>query len=257
MTHFMSRLTDILATVERDEHDALDAAAALMADALVQRRLVHLFGSGHSVLPIQDAFPRYGGFVGLHPLTDPRLMWHDVLGSGGVRELLWLERTEGYVERYLSHEPLLAGDVLVAFSHGGRNCAAIEASMYAREHGLATVAVTSKANIARPAEHSTGKRLADVVDIVIDTHVPIEDALVDVEGWSRPVGGSSTIVAMAIMQELNVRTAAKLSARDVELPTFVSPTVPGASLESNDEVFDAHEELMADAARQKVEARKR
>ena len=257
MTHFPSPVTEILATVERHEDDALDAAAELMADALVQRRLVHLFGSGHSVLPTQDAFPRYGGFVGLHPLTDPRLMWHDVLGSGGVRELLWLERTEGYVERYLSHEPLLAGDVLVAFSHGGRNCAAIEASMYAREHGLATVAVTSKANIARPAEHSTGKRLADVVDIVIDTHVPIEDALVDVEGWSRPVGGSSTIVAMAIMQELNVRTAAKLSARDVELPTFVSPTVPGASLESNDEVFDAHEELMADAARQKVEARKR
>lgn len=257
MTHFLSRLNDILATVERHEDDVLDAAAERMADALVLRRLVHLFGSGHSVLPTQDAFPRYGGFVGLHPLTDPRLMWHEVLGSGGVRELLWLEREEGYIERYLSHEPLLAGDVLIAFSHGGRNAAAIEASMYARERGLTTIAVTSKANIARPTEHSSGKRLPDVVDIVIDTHVPIEDALVDVEGWSRPVGGSSTIVAMAIVHELNARTAAKLSVRGVELPTFVSPTVPGASLASNDEVFDAHEELMADVARQKVEARKR
>jgi uncharacterized phosphosugar-binding protein len=225
-----------------------------MADALAERRLGHLFGSGHSVLPTQDAFPRYGSFVGLHPLTDPRLMWHNVLGPGGVRELLWLERTEGYVKRYLSHEPLLAGDVLIAISHGGRNAAAIEASMYAAERGLRTIGITSKANTSRPAEHSTGKRLPDVVETVIDTHVPIEDALVEIDGWSRPVGGASTIVAMSIVHELNARAAATLAARGVELPTFVSPTVPGASLASNDQVFAAHEALMARVARRKVEA---
>lgn len=256
MNAFLDKLTDVLTAVKDHENDALDAAAERMADALAQGRLVHLFGSGHSVLPTQDAFPRYGGFVGLHPLTDPRVMWHDVLGSGGVRELLWLERTEGYIEKYLSHEPLLPGDVLIAISHGGRNTAAIEASMYARERGMQVVAITAKANIARPAEHSTGKRLADVADVVVDTHVPIEDALVEIEGWSRPVGGASTIVAMSIVQELNVRAAKAVAARGIELPTFVSPTVPGASLESNDEVFDAHEELMARVAREKIEARK-
>lgn len=256
MTSFLDKLTDVLAAVKSNENDALDAAAERMAEALARGRLVHLFGSGHSVLPTQDAFPRYGGFVGLHPLTDPRVMWHDVLGSGGVRELLWLERTEGYIEKYLSHEPLLPGDVLIAISHGGRNTAAIEASMYARERGMQVVAITSKANFSRPAEHSTGKRLADVADVVIDTHVPIEDALVEIEGWSRPVGGASTIVAMSIVQELNVRAAKAVAARGIELPTFVSPTVPGASLASNDEVFDAHEELMARVAREKVEARK-
>lgn len=256
MTAFLDKLTDVLAAVKDNENDALDAAAERMADALARGRLVHLFGSGHSVLPTQDAFPRYGGFVGLHPLTDPRVMWHDVLGSGGVRELLWLERTEGYIEKYLSHEPLLPGDVLIAISHGGRNTAAIEASMYARERGMQVVAITSKANFSRPAEHSTGKRLADVADVVVDTHVPVEDALVEIEGWSRPVGGASTIVAMSIVQELNVRAAQAVAARGIELPTFVSPTVPGASLESNDEVFDAHEELMARVAREKIEARK-
>jgi uncharacterized phosphosugar-binding protein len=253
VTHFLDRLSEILAAVRDQEGEALDAGASAMADALAQRRLVHLFGSGHSVLPTQDAFPRYGGFVGLHPLTDPRVMWHNVLGPGGVRELLWLERTEGYIERFLSHEPLLAGDVLIAISHGGRNAAAIETSMYAAERGLRTIAITSKANVSRPAEHSTGARLPDVVDTVIDTHVPIEDALVEIEGWSRPVGGASTIVAMSIVHELNARTAAKLAARGVELPTFVSPTVPGASLASNDQVFAAHEALMAEIARRKVE----
>lgn len=257
MNVFIDRLNAILSRVRDAEGANLDAAAERMSAALADERLVHMFGSGHSVLPTQDAFPRYGGFVGLHPLTDPRVMWHNVLGPGGVRELLWLERTEGYIERFLSHEPLLPGDVLVAFSHGGRNAAAIEAAIYARERGIATIGVTSKANLARPAEHSSGKRLPDVVDIVIDTHVPIEDALVEVEGWSRPVGGSSTIVAMAIVHELNVRTAQRLAARGVELPTFVSPTVPGASLASNDEVFDAHEALMAKVAAERIDARRR
>lgn len=257
MSQFLERLTAILQETARTQEGALDEASSRMADALASRHLVHLFGSGHSVLPTQDAFPRYGGFVGLHPLTDPRVMWHNVLGPGGVRELLWLERKEGYIERFLSHEPIRRGDVLVAISHGGRNSAAIEASMYCRERGVTVVAITSKANLSRPPEHSSDKRLAEVADVVIDTGVPVEDALVTVEGWKRPVGGASTIVAMALVQELNVRTALKLAARGIELPTFVSPTVPGASLASNDEVFEAHEELMIEARREALEERRR
>jgi SIS domain-containing protein len=59
------------------------------------------YESGHSILPCQEAFPRYGSFVGFNPLTDPRLMWHNVLGAGGVRELLWLERAENCICNFL------------------------------------------------------------------------------------------------------------------------------------------------------------
>ena len=80
------------------------------ADSLAGGGLIHLFGSGHSVLPCQETFPRYGSYVGFNPLTDPRVMWHNVLGAGGVRELLWLERTENYVDKFLDHQPLNPGD---------------------------------------------------------------------------------------------------------------------------------------------------
>jgi uncharacterized phosphosugar-binding protein len=246
---FLPRLVTILNDVATTQDAALEQAATKMAEALEKKHLVHLYGSGHSHMPTLDAFPRYGGFIGLHPLNDPRLMWHNVLGPGGVKELLWLERTEGYVEQFLGHEPLRSGDVLIVFSHGGRNAAPVEVARYGRDHGLFVISVTSKANLERPAEHSSGKRMADFSDVVIDTHVPIEDALVTVEGWSRPVAGASTIVAMAIMQELVARTAQQLAKRGVTLPTFVSPTVPGASLKSNDEVFDAHRGLLAEAER--------
>jgi uncharacterized phosphosugar-binding protein len=238
---------DLLERLVETQDGVLDRVATRCADAIQSGGLVHLFGSGHSVIPTIEAFPRYGSFVGLHPLTDPRLMWHNVLGPGGVRELLWLERTESYIDKFLDHEPLNAGDVLVVYSHGGRNSAGIEAAVYAAERGLTTVAVTSTANAARPAEHSSGKHLSDVCELTVDTGVPVQDAVVDVEGWGRPVGGASTVVACVVSHELITRTAAMLAERGHVLPTFVSPTVPGASVASNDEVFAAHRRLLHQA----------
>ena len=252
---YTNHLIDLLRGLAETQNDALDRVARRCADALESGGLVHLFGSGHSVIPTLDAYPRYGSFAGIHPLTDPRLMWHNVLGPGGVRELLWLERTENYIDKFLANQPLNAGDVLVVYSHGGRNSAGIEAAMYAGARGLFTVAVTSSASLSTPAEHSSGKRLADVCDIMIDTGAPVEDACVTVEGWDRPVGGSSTGVAAVVSHELVTRTAAVLATRGVVLPTFVSPTVPGATLASNDEVFAAHRErLHAAEARAIAEA---
>lgn len=250
---FLSRLTDLLDEVASTQAEAFDQAAELTAKTLNSGGLVHLFGSGHSVIPTLDAYPRYGSFVGLHPLTDPRLMWHNVLGPGGVRELLWLERTEGYIRNFLDHEPLSTGDTLVVVSHSGRNAAGIDAAIYARERGLHTIAINSSHNHADGSPHSTGNRLVDVIDVLLDTRVPVEDALVPIDGWDRPVSGASTIVATAVMQELIARTAAELSDGDVTLPTFVSPTVPGADLTSNDLVFDEHRRRLAAAQQRRLE----
>ncbi len=245
MTTYLSRLASLLEHAADSQDQVLRSVAGRMADTLAGGGLVHLFGSGHSVIPCLDAFPRYGSFAGLNPLTDPRLMWHNVLGPGGVRELLWLERTEGYVEQFLSHEPLQDGDGLLVFSHGGRNAAPVEAAVYARRAGLWVAGVTARANMSRPASHSSGRRLTDVCDYVIDTGVPVEDALISINGADRPVGGASTLVAAALTHELLVRTAVELAESGVHLPTFVSPTVPGASLASNDEVFAYHAGLLS------------
>jgi uncharacterized phosphosugar-binding protein len=242
---FLSRLIVNLSSVAESQHASFELVSGKMADCLADGGLVHLFGSGHSVMPTLDAYPRYGSYVGLNPVNDPRLMWHNVLGPGGVRELLWLERTEGYIVNFLSHEALRAGDVMIVYSHGGRNAAPIEAALYAKDQGLWVVAVTSKATMVLSRPHSSGKHLADVADAVIDTLVPVEDASVPVPGWNRPVSGASTVVAMACTQELIARTALKLAVRGITLPTFVSPTVPGATVASNDEVFEAHRQRLA------------
>jgi len=245
---YLNALGALLERLGQTQGGSFDRAAHACADSLAADGLVHLFGSGHSVIPVMEAFPRYGSFVGLHPLTDPRLMWHNVLGPGGVRELLWLERVEGYVARYLDHEPIATGDVMIVFSHSGRNSAPVEAAMYARERGVTVIAVTSTANLDRPAGHSSGKRTAELADVVIDTGAPVEDAVLTLEGWGPPVGGVSTILSCAAVVEVLTRTAAVLLERGITLPTFVSPTVPGASVEGNDSVFDAYAKRLATAA---------
>jgi uncharacterized phosphosugar-binding protein len=241
---YIQQLSQILARIEEDQAAALDRAGREMTDTLMNERLVHLFGSGHSVIPVLEVFPRYGGFVGFNPMTDPRLMWFNVLGPGGVRELLWLERTEGYVEQFLSNQPIREGDTVIVFSHGGLNAAPVEAARYARQQGATVVAVTSLANAERPATHSSGHRLSDEADIVIDTGVPAVDALIEIEGWPSSVGGASTIAACVIAQALVVGVARRLAEHGHVLPTFVSPMAPNPPARGNDAVFDAHRQRL-------------
>src|SRR5690606_913481 len=177
---YISRLLKLAERAAAENEEAFDKAATTLAETLRNEGLIHLYGSGHSVLPAQETFPRYGSFVGFNPLTDPRVMWHNVLGAGGVRELLWLERTENYIDKFLDHQPLNAGDSIIIYSHSGTNSAGIETALYAKARGLFVVAVTSKAN-DKPAKHSSGKRLKDVADVVIDTNSPVEDAIVPIE----------------------------------------------------------------------------
>ena len=241
---YISRLVQLAERAAGENEDAFAKAAEALSATLANEGLVHLYGSGHSVLPVQETYPRYGSYVGFNPLTDPRVMWHNILGAGGVRELLWLERTERYAEKFLDHQPLNPGDSIVIFGHSGRNASGIDTALYAKKRGMTVVAITAKANLDKPATHSSGQRLADAADIVIDTCAPIEDAIVPVDGWSRPVAGSSTVLAMMMMHELVARTAQKLADKGIESPTFASPTIAGVTLHDTDHIYGVYRERM-------------
>ena len=235
---YRERITEILNNIWTTQADNIDKGAALMAATIADAGLVHLFGSGHSVLPVQDIFPRYGSYPGFRPLMDARLMWTNVIGSGGAKGLLWLERREGYAAVLFENEPIRAGDVMLVFSHGGLNAAAVEVALESHKRGLKVVAVTSTDNYRRrEATHSSGKKLADVADIVIDNCCPAVDALVDIAGWKAPVAASSTVAAVTIAMALVAQVAAELAKRGVQRKVFVSPNVPGISADNNDQVY--------------------
>jgi uncharacterized phosphosugar-binding protein len=242
-TAYHEQIAAVLDRIRRTELPKIEEASERIAAALAGGRLAWLYGSGHSVIPVMDVFPRYGSFVGFVPLYDPRLMWSNVVGPGGARELLWIERKEGYAPVFLQSFPLREEDCFVVFSHGGLNAAPIDAALYARERGLTVVSVSSLANEAAPT-HSSGKRLSDLAHVAIDNGVPPEDALVDV-GRREKVGAGSTVAAVFVAMSIVAETAARLVAKGHELTTFVSPNVPGVGADHNPGVFEAYARRLA------------
>ena len=239
---YRERSGGVLAKIWETQMGNIEKASAAMAEAIANGGLVHLFGSGHSVLPVQDMFPRYGAYPGFRPLMDMRLMWTNVIGSGGAKGLLWLERKEGYAQVLFENEPIRQGDVMLVFSHGGLNAAGIEVLVEAKKRGLTTVGVTSLDNYRkRAAMHSSGKKLADVADIVIDNCTPAEDALVSIEGWKAPVAAGSTMAFITIAMAIIAQVAANLAAKGQAPPVFVSPNVQGIPADNTNRVYEEYE----------------
>lgn len=239
---YRDRISGVLSRIWETQTANIENLSAVMAECIVRGGLVHLFGSGHSVLPVQDMFPRYGAFPGFRPLMDMRLMWTNVIGSGGAKGLLWLERREGYASVLFENEPIRSGDVMLVFSHGGLNAAGIEVLQEAKKRGLSTAAITSMDNYRkREATHSSGKKLADVADYVIDNCVPAEDALVAIKGWKAPVAAGSTVSTVAIAMAIVAEVASQLAAKGHNPPVFVSPNVPGIAADNNNCVYEAYE----------------
>ncbi len=242
---YREALAGVLDRIWSTQRENIRAAARMMGESVAGGGLVHLFGSGHSVLPVQDVFPRYGSYPVFHPLMDARLMWTNVIGSGGAKGLLWLERREGYAKVLFENEPIRASDVMVVFSHGGMNAVGIDVALEARARGLKVVAITSMDNQrGTAATHSSGKKLSDAADLVIDNCVPARDSLVDVEGWAAPVAAGSTVAFVTIAMAIVADLAPELARRGLNPPVFVSPNVPGIPPDNNTQVFAAYERAL-------------
>ena len=238
-SEYFTKAGQLIDQIHATQIDKIRKAGQAWADTIAAGRAVHLFGSGHSVIPVMDLFPRYGAYVGLHPIMDPRLMWFNITGPGGARELLWLERTEDYINQVLLSHHLVPQDTMTVYSHGGLNAAPVEMALAARERGLTVICVTCGTNreLNEPT-HSSGKSLHDIGDIVIDNCCPPEDALIPVAGRPEKVGASSTLAAVVISMALLAETTSELVKRGATPERiFVSPNVPGVSPDNNMQVF--------------------
>jgi uncharacterized phosphosugar-binding protein len=222
-----------------DQDAELERAADICADAIGAGGLVHVFGTGHSRMAVEEMFPRYGSYPGFHPIVELSMTFHtQVVGANGQRQAMFIERTEGLGEVILRNFDLRPPDGMMVFSAGGLGAVPIEVARGARERGLAVIAVTSlAATAAGESSHSTGSRLRDHADVLLDLRTPPADALVTLAGLDTPVGPGSTIAAVAIANEVKVRTAARLVERGAMPPVITSAAVVGA--EESARLFDA------------------
>lgn len=241
-SRYLGGLQELLERLDSTQEAAIEDAAEVMKACISRGGLVHLFGSGHSMLPALEIFPRYGSFVGLHPLIDPRLLWFNVLGSFGVPEMLFLQNTEGYADVFLEGQKLRSGDVLVVFSHSGTSAVVVDAARYARRHNMTVVAISSSEASGASPRHSSGQKLSDLADLTIDTGAPRGEALVDVDGLPEPVGAATTVLAMAAGLAVVARTAEMLIEAGYPLVQSVRAEANETAAYRN--VYDAYEDAL-------------
>jgi uncharacterized phosphosugar-binding protein len=222
-----------------EQEPELDQAAEICAGAIAGEGLVHLFGTGHSRMAVEEMFPRYGSYPGFHPIVELSTTFHtQVVGANGQRQAMYIERMEGLAEAILANFQLREPDAMIVFSASGLSALPIEMARRARAAGLPVIAVTSlAATEAGASSHSSGTRLRDHADLVLDLRTPPADALVTLDGLETPVGPGSTIAAAAIGNEIKVRTAARLVALGAMPPVITSASVVGA--EASRRLFDA------------------
>ncbi len=229
---------EVLDAIERTQMEAIAKTAGLCADAIASGHLVHLFGTGHSRIPLEEMFPRYGSYPGWHPIAELSMTFHtQVAGANGQRQAMFIERVEGLAEQILANFVLDPADVMIVFSASGTSAVPIEMAMGARRRGLPVVAVTSLAQSQAGASgHSSGTRLYDHADVVLDLCTPPGDAMVPLDGVDTPIGPGSTVAYAAIVNELKVQTAELLVARGALPPVITSAAVVGR--ERADELFE-------------------
>jgi uncharacterized phosphosugar-binding protein len=170
-------------------------------------------------------FPRTGTIVGFRPIVESTMIsFHRVWGDMGARQYRFIHAVEGYGTAILRSHKLDPADSIVLFSHSGVNAVILDIALGAKEKDLTVIAVMSLPHSsATPSRHSSGKRLFEVADVVIDTHASLSDASIHIEGLDAPVGANSTSVAIAIAHAIVATTADKLIRRGVEPFVMVNP----------------------------------
>lgn len=225
---YLSEVTALMQQILAEETASVDAAAELLATQIRADRLVHVYGpGGHSNLAAQEVFFRAGGLMHISAILDEGTL----LSSGALRSMA-MERTRGYGKVVIEDWQLGEQDVLILVNAYGINSALIDAALTAREAGVQTVGVSSRAHAEQtapdhPARHPSGANLHDLVDVHLDTKVPIGDAVVQVPGVDESTGATSTFANAFALNWLMLSVVELLAGDEAPIPMWRSGNAPG------------------------------
>ncbi len=232
-----------------EQESLIQKAAAWFAETILAGRMVHLFGSGHSRIMVEEMWPRYGSFPGWNPIVELSLSFHNlVVGANGQRQAMFLENVSGLAGRILRNFALTSEDTALIISSSGCNVVPIEMAEEFQRRGIKVVALVSQLHLdASTTRHAGGKKLTDFADLILDTGAPVGDAMVRVPGLDTPVAPGSTVGGCLLINALKAETAALLTAAGQPPKVLSGAAVVGAAraVELFEGAYDEHAHRLA------------
>ena len=235
---YLEHVQEILGKVKETQWEMMDKAAKVMAEAIASKKCIFAFGASHAGILAQELFYRTGGLAVLNPILPSEVM----LNTRPVTQTSAAEKLAGYPTMILKYTPIKEGDVLLLHSVSGRNTAAVEMAIKAKEMGVTIIGITNMVytNGVKSRDNS-GKKLYEVCDIVIDNCGDFEDSSMLLEGMNQKIAPTSSVVGCTIVNMLVVRIVEYLLEMGIEPPVFRSANVDGGE-EFNEMLFEKYKD---------------
>ena len=225
---YLDEIQKLMAEVAQAEEENVRTVAAIMGQSILDKKSTYVYGAGHASIITMEMFYRAGGLMTVNPIFGAETS----LDVTPISHTSRMERLNGYGKIVAQKVKFSPGDILLVHSVSGRNPAAIDVALTAKQAGAITVAITSVAySQSVTSRHDSGKRLFEVCDYVLDNHGVPGDALCKIEGLAQAMAPSSTVIGAALVNALVVETVRFLKERGVEYP----PIFYSANLDGGDE----------------------
>lgn len=245
---YIDKCRDIADKVTAQEH-AIAQAARWFAESIVAGRVVHVFGSGHSRIMVEEMWPRYGSFPGFNPIVELSLTYHNnVVGANGQRQAMFLENVSGLAERILRNFGLDKRDTALVISSSGCNIVPIEIAEEFQKQGIRVVAVVTTAHLeASQSKRSDKKKLTDFADLVLDSGAPAGDSMITVPNLDTPVSPGSTVGGVMIINSIKAELARLLTEAGQPPKVLTAGAIVGAERAKSlfESAYDEHAHRLA------------
>ena len=222
---YLDEIRNILNDVEQNEWENIEKIVEKMTETILHKHSIFSFGCSHAGMLTEELYYRAGGLMNINPVFCDSLL----VSTSPAALTSRLERLEGFGSAVAGSVPFQKGDLLIIHSVSGRNAFCLDFAQYAREKGVFIVCLTSLAYASAVASrHSSGKKLHEISDLVLDNHGSIGDACIKIEGLEQRVGASSTIIGLALFNEIVVQVTERLIQRGMtEPPVYYSVNLDG------------------------------
>lgn len=235
---YINKCREIADRIEAQE-DKIAEAAGWFAESILAGRVVHVFGSGHSRIMVEEMWPRYGSFPGFNPIVELSLTYHNnVVGANGQRQAMFLENVAGLAERILRNFGLDKKDTALIVSSSGCNIVPIEMAELFQQKKIRVVALVTKDHLENSrSKRNDAKKLTDFADLVLDTGAPSGDSMIKVPGLETPVSPGSTVGGVLLINSIKAELAKRLT--DAGRPPKVLTAAVIAGEEKARELFES------------------